>query len=121
MTMKPLRLIALLMLGLLAACGPSEAELRSELQRIESEMLAIELAAKQHAAEMDRASVNAAAGSYSAGYGLTSGEYDTLGDGISVAVEASRDYDVAAYSLEQLGQRYRALDARKAEILRELD
>lgn len=119
--MKPLKLIAPLMLGLLAACGPSESELRSELREIEREMLAIELAAKQHAARMDQAAINAAAGSYSAGYGLTSGEYDTLGEGIDTAVEASRSYDVAAYSLEQLGQRYRALDARKAEILQELD
>lgn len=119
--MKPIHIIILLLTGLLAACGPSESELRSELREIEREMLAIELATRDHLARMDQAAVTVAAGQHSAEYGLASGDRDALGGGIDTAVEASRRYDVAAYSIEQLGERYRKLDARKQEILKELD
>ncbi len=115
--MKPTLWVVLLVAGLLTACGPSESDLRTELREIESEMLAIELATRDHMARMDQAAISAAAGSFNAGYGLTAGDYDTVGEGIDVAVEATRRYDVSAYSIEQLRTRFQKLDARKQEIL----
>ncbi|MBB5353842.1 putative nucleic acid-binding Zn-ribbon protein [Haloferula luteola] len=111
----------LLLAGLLAACGPSKSELRSELREIESEMLSIELQTQEHLARMDQAAFKVTTGSFSAGYGLTSGEYETLDEGIDTVVSASRRYDVAAHSIEQLSNRYRKLEARRNEILDELN
>ncbi len=83
--MKLLQLLPLLAALLLAACGPSDFELRSELRDIDTEMVAIQIAAGQHRSQMNQAEVDAFFGSFAAGYGATTGDYGLTGDGISTA------------------------------------
>ncbi len=115
--MKLLQLLPLLVALLLAACGPSDFELRSELRDIDTEMVAIQIAAGQHRSQMNQAEVDAFFGSFAAGYG----DYGLTGEGISTATNASRQYDLSAYSLDQLRTRFLKLGKRRAEIVAALN
>ncbi|MES2657193.1 MAG: hypothetical protein V4689_01175 [Verrucomicrobiota bacterium] len=114
-------LIILAIAFLIASCGPNKGQLRSELQSVESEMLELRIAAEQHRAQMDQAEFQAFIGSFAAGYGTTSGDYELASDGAGTAVRSSRQYDASSYSLDQLKQRYVALAKRRTEIVAQLN
>ena len=111
------QIIILLAFLLITACGSNKAQLRSELQSIDAEMLSLRIAAEQHRAQMDQTEFNTFIGSFAAGYGTTSGDYELAGDGADAAIQSSRQYDVSSYSLDQLKQRYEVLAQRRAEIV----
>ncbi|GAA5117426.1 hypothetical protein JIN84_17400 [Luteolibacter yonseiensis] len=106
---------------LFVACGPDRARLRTELQSIEAEMVQLRIAAEQQRAQMDQAEFNVFIGSFAAGYGATSGDYELAKDGVGTAVDSSRQYDVSKYSHEQLKQRYDTLATRRTEIVTQLN
>jgi len=116
--MKPILLLMTILA--LAACGQNEGQLRSELQNIEAEMVSLRIVAEQHRVQMDQAEFNAFIGSFAAGYGLTSGDYEMAGNGANSAVSSSRQYDASSYSLDQLKQRLEVLAKRRSEIVSEL-
>ena len=116
-----LPLLAAIPLLLLAACGPSDSQLRAELREIDAEMAAIQIAAGQHRSQMGQAGVDAFVGSFAAGFGATSGDYGLAGEGVGAAADAVGRYDHSASSLEQLERRWITLGARRAEILAQLD
>ena len=118
--MKPFHLVPLLTALLLAACGPSKSELRSELREIDGELVAIQIAMNQHRSQMSQAEIDAFLGSFAAGYGSTTGDYGLAGEGLSAASDAVRQYDVSSYSLEQLQTRYLELGKRRTIILTKL-
>ncbi|MES2658854.1 MAG: hypothetical protein V4689_09560 [Verrucomicrobiota bacterium] len=118
----PMKQIIILAFSLLiAACGPNKTQLRSELQSIDSEMVNLRIAAEQHRSKMDQAEYVAFIGSFAAGYGATSGNYELAGDGADTAVRSSRQYDASSYSLDQLKQRYEVLAKRRTEIVKQLN
>ncbi|MEO5917254.1 MAG: hypothetical protein ABIS50_23690 [Luteolibacter sp.] len=117
--MKHILLIAFTFL--FVACGPNKAQLRAELQSIESEMVSLRISAEQHRAQMDQAEYDAFIGSFAAGYGTTSGDYKLAGDGAGAVARSSRQYDASSYSLDQLKQRYEALAKRRMEIVAKLN
>jgi hypothetical protein len=106
---------------LFIACGPDKSQLRTELQAIDAEMVQLRMAAEQQRAQMDQAEFNAFIGSFAAGYGATSGDYELARDGVGTAVESSHQYDVSKYSHGQLKQRYEVLSKRRTEIVAQLD
>lgn len=120
-TMKKVVLAILAIAGLLAACGPDKSELRSELRAIDTELVGIRIAAEQHRAQMSQAEFDAFIGSFAAGYGAVSGDYDLAGDGASTAINAMNQADAASYSLDQLKRRHDQLAKRRAEIVGKLD
>ena len=99
-------LLPLLAALFLTACGPSESELRTELRQIDTELVAIQIAANAHRSQMSSAEFDAFFGSFAAGYGTTTGDYGLAGDGLHTATNASRQYDHSAWSLDQLQQRF---------------
>ena len=117
---QKLFLITLLFSLILPSCGPSEAELRAELQSIDGELVMLRNAAYRHQSEMNQAEFAAFIGSFATGYGITSGEGDLTGDGISTVVNAESNYDVASYSLEQIRQRQMELLKRRTVITSKL-
>jgi hypothetical protein len=117
---QKLILIALLFSLILPSCGPSEAELRAELQSIDREMVMLRNAAYRHQSEMNQAEFAAFIGSFATGYGITSGEGDLTGEGVGTVIDAASDYDVASYSLEQIKQRQMELLKRRTVILGKL-
>lgn len=117
--MKHLLILTLALL--LAACGPDKAQLQSELQSIDAEMLDLRLAAEQHRARRDEAEYSVLVGSFAAGYGATSGDYELAGEGVDAAVHSSRQHDTSSRSLDQLTQRHEQLAKRRAEIVAQLD
>ena len=119
--MKLLHLLPLCAALLLAACGPSESELRTELRQINAELVAIQVAANQHRSQMSQAEFDAFFGSFAAGYGATSGDYGLAGDGINTATNAVRQYDHSASSLDHLQRRWRTLGRRRAHIIADLN
>lgn len=119
--MKTPGLFAILAALLVCSCGPSESELRSELTAVEGELVAIQIAMRQHSSAMSQAEAEAFFGSFATGYGVTSGDYGMAGEGALVASDAIRQYDVSSYSLDQLRTRYLALGKRRMEILHQLD
>ena len=119
--MKLLHLLPLLAALLMAACGPSDSELRTELQQVDAELVAIQIAANQHRSQMSQAEVDAFFGSFAAGYGTTTGDYGLAGDGLHTATNASRQYDHSTWSLDQLQQRWLALGKRRTQILADLN
>ena len=118
--MKILLLLALAFATLLASCGPSESQLRSELQSIDSEMTAIRIAMNQHRSQMSQAEIEAFLGSFAVGYGATSGDYGMAGDGVVTTSDAFQKYDVSAFSLEQLQNRYLELGKRRMQVIHQL-
>ena len=117
--MKQLLLIAFTFL--FVACGPNKAQLRAELQSVESEMVQLRIAAELHRAQMDQAEYDAFIGSFAAGYGSTSGDYELAGNGADTVARSSRQYDASSYSLDQLKQRYEALAQRRTAIVKQLN
>lgn len=115
------KLSILLLAALLVSCGPSESELRAELQSIDSEMMAIRSAMNQHRSQMSQSEVEAFFGSFAVGYGATSGDYGLAGEGAIVANDAIRKYDTSSYSLEQLKERYLALGKRRMFVIHKLE
>jgi hypothetical protein len=113
---KHLLLLTLSFSILIPACGPSESELRTELQSIEGELMSLRNAAYRHQSEMSQAEFAAMMGGFATGYGITSGEGDLTGQGIGTVVDAASSYDVASYSLEQIKQRQMELLKRRAAI-----
>jgi len=111
-------ILPLVLVIILASCGPNKGQLRSELRAVETEMMQITLVAKQQQARMSQAQYQAFIGSFAAGFGAVSGDYDLAGDGVDTAVESNRQVDVSSYSLDQLSRRYNALAQRRAEIVK---
>ena len=105
---------------LVTSCGPSEEELRAELRAIDGELMAIRIAANRYRAQMNQAEVDAFFGSFAAGYGTTSGDYGLALDGVGTASAAMQQYDVSAYSLDQLYSRNMELMKRKLQIQQKL-
>ena len=120
-TMKKAVLVTLALAGLLAACGPSKSELRAELRAIDTELVSLRVAAEQHRAQMGQAEFDAFIGSFAAGYGAVSGDYDLAGDGVGTAVNANSQASAAYYSLDQIKQRSSLLSKRRAEVVGKLD
>ena len=106
---------------LLSSCGPSEEELRAELREINGELMAINIAANRYRAQMNQAEVDAFFGSFAAGYGATSGNYGLAHDGYSTASNATYQYDVSSYSLDQLRSRQANLLKRKIKVIEKLN
>lgn len=117
---NPLILLTLLVSLILPSCGPNEADLRAELQAIDSEMVMLRNAAYRHQSEMSQAEFSAFIGSFATGYGITSGEGDIAGEGVGTVISAASDYDVASYSLEQIKERQVELLKRRLVILSKL-
>ena len=117
---KNLMLLTLILSFLNPSCGPNEAELRAELQAIDSEMVMLRNAAYRHQSEMSQAEFAALIGTFTTGYGITSGEGDVTGEGIGTVVGAASDYDVASYSLEQIKDRQMELLKRRTVIMSKL-
>lgn len=105
---------------LFIACGPNKKQLRAELHSIEAEMVSLRIAAEQQRAHMDEAEFNAFIGTFSTGYGLTSGDYELAGDGAGAVVDSSRQYGVSSYSHQQLVGRYETLLERRTAIVAQL-
>lgn len=118
---KGLMLLTLLISLIIPSCGPNEAELRAELQSIDQEMMALRNAAYHHQSQMNQAEFAAFIGSFATGYGITSGEGDLAGEGISTVINADSNYDVASYSLEQIKSRQNELLKRRVVILSKLE
>ena len=119
--MKTRYLLPLLVACLMTACGPSESELRAELSRINAQMMSLNIAAQQHRAQMSQAEFDAFIGSFAAGYGAVSGDYELAGDGATTAYQSSQQYDASSYSLDQLKQRFDTLAERRLEIIKDLN
>lgn len=117
---NPLILLTLLVSLILPSCGPNEADLRAELQAIDSEMVMLRNAAYCHQSEMSQAEFSAFIGSFATGYGITSGERDIAGEGVGTVIGAASDYDVASYSLKQIKERQVELLKRRLVILSKL-
>ncbi|MCB1077332.1 MAG: hypothetical protein KDM64_05820 [Verrucomicrobiae bacterium] len=122
--MKPFACHAVvLLLGvvLLTGCGgPSQAELRVELQSIENEMMQLEVAAYHLRSQMKQADWQGFIGGFATGFGTMTGNGQLALDGGGVVVEAAGAYDRAGYGLQQVQNRYNQLAMRRAEILRRL-
>lgn len=114
------KLIILLFALGLASCGPSESELRAELNSINAELTQLGIAAQRHRAEMNNAEFDAFIGSFAAGYGAVSGDVGLAGDGASTAYNATNQASVASYSLDQINERASTLIKRRLVILRDL-
>lgn len=112
--------MTMLLAAILPSCGPSEAELRAELQSIDHEMVMLRNAAYRHQSQMGQAEFAAFIGSFATGYGITSGEGELAGEGVGTVISAASDYDVASYSLEQIKQRQMALMKRRVVITSKL-
>jgi hypothetical protein len=119
--MKKSIIAIILLVAVLAACGPDKAKLRTELQSIDTELVQIRAVADQYRARMSAAEFDAFVGSFAAGYGAVSGDYQLAGDGVGTAVESAIQYDASSISLDQLKQRYDQLAKRRAELVSQLD
>jgi len=116
----PLILLTLLLPLMLPSCGPNEADLRVELQAIDSEMVMLRNAVYRHQSEMSQAEFAALIGTFTTGYGITSGDGDVTGEGIGTVVGAVSNYDIASYSLEQIKERQVEFLKRRLVILSKL-
>ncbi|MCW1922637.1 hypothetical protein OKA05_08730 [Luteolibacter arcticus] len=119
--MKKSIIVILVLAAVLAACGPDKAKLRAELQSIDAELVQIRSVAGQYRARMSAAEFDAFVGSFAAGYGAVSGDYQLAGDGVGTAVESALQYDASSISLDQLKQRHEQLAKRRTEIVPQLD
>lgn len=106
---------------LVPSCGPSEKELRSELKKINTEILQLQTAAQQYRAQMNHAEFDAFIGSFAAGYGAVTGDGELAVDGTGAAWGAANQASAASYSLDQIRLRFETLSERRAEILKDLD
>ena len=113
---NPLILLTLLVSLILPSCGPNEADLRAELQAIESEMVMLRNAAYRYQSQMSQAEFASFVGGLATGYGITTGEGELAGEGASTMINATSDHDVASYSLEQIKQRQIELIRRRTSI-----
>ena len=122
-TIMKLALIASLVLAacLVPSCGPSEKELRAELQKVNAEILQLHSAARQYRSQMSEVEFDAFIGSFAAGYGAVTGDGGLAIEGSGTAWEAANQASAASYSLDQIKQRFEALSQRRAEILRDLE
>lgn len=105
----------------LQSCGPNKAELRTELQSIDHELVILRNAAYRYQSQMNQAEFATFIGSFATGYGATSGDGELVGDGVGTVVEASGNYDVASYSLDQIKQRQAQLLTRRNQIVAKLN
>lgn len=105
----------------LSACGgPSKAELRAELQGIESEMMQLEMAANNFRSQMTQAEWQSILGGFAFGYGLVGGDSQLAMDGGGAWAGAAGNLDRAHFSLQQVQNRYNQLAQRRAEIMGQL-
>jgi hypothetical protein len=119
--MKKSIIVVLVLAAVLAACSPDKAKLRAELQSIDAELSQIHAVAEQYRARMSAAEFDAFVGSFAAGYGAVSGDYQLAGDGVGTAVESAIHYDASSISLDQLKQRHDRIAKRREEIVSKLD
>ena len=104
---------------LLSACGgPSKAELRAELQQIEGEMMQLYWTAQSLKSQMSQAQWQQFFGGFAATFGTFNGDGQLALQGTGVAVDGIGSYDRANLNLQQIEQRFMALDHRRNEILR---
>lgn len=120
--MKP-AIIAVLVLSacIIPSCGPSEKELRAELQKVNTQIHQLQAAAQHYRAQMSQAEFEAFIGSFAVGYGAVTGDGGLTLDGTSTAWDATHQASAANYSLDQIKQRFEVLSKRRAEILKDLD
>lgn len=107
------------------ACGgPGNAELRAELrdelQQVEAEMTQLYWAAESLKSQMGQAQWQQLFGGFAATYGTFDGNGQLALQGTGVAVEGIGTYDRANMNLQQVQQRFWALDTRRNEILSQL-
>jgi outer membrane murein-binding lipoprotein Lpp len=120
--MKPAIIAALVLAAcIVPSCGPSEKELRAELQKVNTEIHQLQADAQQYRAQMSQAEFDAFIGSFAAGYGAVTGDYGLAADGTGTAYSAANQASAANYSLDQIKQRFEALSKRRSEILKDLD
>jgi hypothetical protein len=119
--MKKSIILVLVLVAILAGCGPDKAKLRAELQSIDADLVQIRSVAEQYRARMSTAEFDAFIGSFAAGYGTVSGDCQLAGDGVDAAAKSVIDYDASSKSLEQLRQRHDQLARRRVEIVSQLD
>ena len=119
--MKKSIVAVIALVAILAACGPDRAKLRTELQSINAELDQIRTSAAQQQARMSAAEFDAHIGSFAAGYGAVSGDYDLAGRGVDVAAQSAMDFGTSSNALEQLKNRHDQLAKRRAKIVSKLD
>lgn len=119
LSIKYLMQLALLCL-IFGSCGPNKSQLRTELQGVEREMMDLQAAAYQHQSAMNQADFDSFVGGFATGFGAVGGDYQLAGQGVSQVVDAANRSDVAAYTIDQIQQRYKVLAKRRMEIVKAL-
>jgi hypothetical protein len=114
-------LAVILLACLLSSCGPSESELRAELQSIDRELMELRTAAYRYQSEMGQAEFAAFISSFAAGYGAVTEDYQLAGDGVGGAYNAVKQHETSSYSLDQIRSRQQVLGKRRAEVMAQLD
>jgi hypothetical protein len=117
--MKYLIILPLILL-VLASCGPSKSQLRTELKSVETQMEEIVSAAQQYRSAVSQSEFDSFIGSFVAGYGAVAGDSDLVGQGATTAIDSDHQYTAASAALAQLGRRYNALAKLRTEILSQL-
>lgn len=116
--LAPLFFIPLTALLLSACGGPSKAELRAEQQQIEAEMMQLYWTAQSLKSQMSQAQWQQFFGGFAATFGTFNGDGQLALQGTGAAVDGIGSYDRANLNLQQIEQRFMALDHRRNEILR---
>lgn len=119
--MKKSIITVIALAAILAACGPNKAKLRTELQSIDAELVQIQATAGHYRDRMSAAEFDAFIGSFAAGYGAMTGDFELAGDGVDTAVWSVSDHGNSSASLKQLKQRHDQLAKRRGEIMSQLD
>lgn len=101
-------------------CGPNKAQLRTELQQVEAEMTQLYWTAESLKSQMSQAQWQQFFGGFAATYGTFDGNGQLALQGTGVAVEGIGTYDRANMNLQQVQQRFMALDIRRNEIMNQL-
>ena len=118
--MKTMILAILACAMALVSCR-NEKALRAELNTVESDMYAIQVAASQHQAEMGKSAINVIFGLADTAQNLDKGNYREAAQGANSAIDAGQQADFAGQSLDQLKARFDKLAKRRAEIIKQLN
>lgn len=113
-------ILPIIIASLVSSCGPSKSQLKAELQGVEREMIVLQAAANRHRSEMRKADFDAFISGFATGFGIVADSGDLTTVGARGIEDASNRSDVAAYSLNQIQQRYNVLAKRREEIIRAL-
>jgi len=100
--------------------GPSQADLRAELQGIKSEMMQLQIQANNMRSQMDQAAWQATFGTIAAGVGAYNGNGQLYFQGAGNALNSGGNYDRANFALKQIVDRWNQLVPRHNEILQQL-